>query len=82
MISGVLRRRSFLRHIWPGAASTRRLQGKSTTVTRGESLDIGRRFSFVETGVLEPRPRLLVDRLLFARAAAGEPGARAALRAR
>jgi hypothetical protein len=44
------------------------MQGKSTTVARGDSLDAEPLFSFVETGVLEPRPRLLVERLLFARA--------------
>jgi hypothetical protein len=44
------------------------MEGRPTRARDGK---IGRDpepvFSFVETGVLEPRPRLLVDRLLYAR---------------
>jgi|GEM_PF-5569713 len=43
------------------------MDGKSSTVQRGH-VESDPVLSFVETGALEPRPRLLVDRLLYARA--------------
>jgi len=66
----VIERRSFLRHMPSESASTRAMESKSTLTVSDEeradpeSVPI---VSFVETGMLEPRPRLLVDRLLYAR---------------
>jgi hypothetical protein len=62
--------RSFLRHIEPAPSSTRPMNGKPLTKTRdGQGAgDPDPVLSFVETDNDEPRPRLLVDRLLFSRA--------------
>lgn len=60
----------FLRHIWAALSSNTTMDGKSPIAARSRLVicaDPERTVSFVETGRPEPRPRLLVDRLLHAR---------------
>jgi hypothetical protein len=60
----------FLRHRGRGSASTSLMSGNPTSGRdrRIASVEPDPILSFVETGALEPQPRLLVDRLLYARA--------------